>query len=237
MTTYAITQGTSVFVIFLIFGRPKMCTLTCLTLYGPMVLEEKTVIRHVRIFLFGNSSDGRLYDEEHSQTVNLQKYIDFSPDKDVDVTTRGQTCLSAKNQRPYFGDKSANSAMRLLPILWCLLATACSYSVDRNHATFSAVPLRGKELFKTITNMSPEDVDEVARIIAEDRGEVDERVNERNSAIYKQNSIVIDEAKEYVEGLENMRLPLGDRPPSITEINMRLGLDEVLIEGDIIMTP
>uniref|UniRef100_A0A1I7YXM7 Peptidase S1 domain-containing protein n=1 Tax=Steinernema glaseri TaxID=37863 RepID=A0A1I7YXM7_9BILA len=124
------------------------------------------------------SIHGLLHDKEHSQTVNLQKYIGFGPDKGVDVITRGQTCLWVMNQRPYFCDKSANT-MRLLPILWCLLASACSYSVDRNDA---AVPLRGKELFKTITNMSPEDVDEVARIIAEERGEVDERVNERNSA-------------------------------------------------------
>uniref|UniRef100_A0A1I7Y5I2 Metalloendopeptidase n=1 Tax=Steinernema glaseri TaxID=37863 RepID=A0A1I7Y5I2_9BILA len=128
--------------------------------------------------------------------------------------------------------------MRLLAILWCLLASAFCFSNDRDRVGPDGAPLRGKELWKTVSGMSPEDVDEVARIIAENREKVGDRLRQENARIHEQNSFAINQAKEYVEELKkSMRhLPGGD-PPSITEINMRSGLDEVLVEGDIVMTP
>uniref|UniRef100_A0A1I7ZW90 Astacin domain-containing protein n=1 Tax=Steinernema glaseri TaxID=37863 RepID=A0A1I7ZW90_9BILA len=128
--------------------------------------------------------------------------------------------------------------MRLLPILCFLLASACCFSVDKDHIPPDEKPLRGKELWKTVSDMSSDDIDEVARIIAENREEAGERVRRQHSELHKKNSFAIEQAKKYVEELKKyMRPSSEDLPPSITEINMRSGLDEVLVEGDIIMTP
>uniref|UniRef100_A0A1I7Y6N3 V-type ATP synthase subunit D n=1 Tax=Steinernema glaseri TaxID=37863 RepID=A0A1I7Y6N3_9BILA len=90
----------------------------------------------------------------------------------------------------------------------------------------------------TVSDMSPEDIDEVARIIAENRQEAGERVRRQHSELHKKNSFAIEQAKKYVEELKKyMRPSSEDLRPSITEINMRSGLDEVLVEGDIILTP
>uniref|UniRef100_A0A1I7ZL80 Metalloendopeptidase n=1 Tax=Steinernema glaseri TaxID=37863 RepID=A0A1I7ZL80_9BILA len=87
-----------------------------------------------------------------------------------------------------------------------------------------------------VADMSPEDTEEVARIMTENREEAGERVGQQHSEMHKQNSIAIDQAENYVEELKKSMSPIpGGLPPSIPEINS--GLDELLFEGDIIMTP
>uniref|UniRef100_A0A1I7Y392 Zinc metalloproteinase n=1 Tax=Steinernema glaseri TaxID=37863 RepID=A0A1I7Y392_9BILA len=128
--------------------------------------------------------------------------------------------------------------MRLLPILCCLWASACCFSIGGGQQGPNGAPLRGKELWKTVSDMSPEDVDEVARIIAENSEKVGDRVKMEHAAIYEQNRLAINKAKEHVQELKKSMRPIpGGLPPSIPEINMRSGLEEVLIEGDIVMTP
>uniref|UniRef100_A0A1I7YR46 Cytochrome b-c1 complex subunit 9 n=1 Tax=Steinernema glaseri TaxID=37863 RepID=A0A1I7YR46_9BILA len=80
--------------------------------------------------------------------------------------------------------------MRLLPVLCCLVASAYCFSIDG---------LKGKELWKTVSNMSPEDIDEVARIIAENREKVGDRMRKEHAAIYEQNRLAIDKTKKYVK--------------------------------------
>uniref|UniRef100_A0A1I8ADW0 Secreted protein n=1 Tax=Steinernema glaseri TaxID=37863 RepID=A0A1I8ADW0_9BILA len=85
--------------------------------------------------------------------------------------------------------------MRLLPILCCLVASACCFSILGGHKGPNGAPQRGKELWKTVSDMSPEDVDEVAKIIAENIKKVGDRIKKEHAAIFEQNSLAITMAK------------------------------------------
>ncbi|KAK0401951.1 hypothetical protein QR680_016063 [Steinernema hermaphroditum] len=90
--------------------------------------------------------------------------------------------------------------------------------------------LRGKELLRKVL---PEfkDIDEVAELIAAHKWKKEERIAREHDAAYDEEMAqTIDEAK-----LNPKPLPDSARK-TITEINSALGLDEVLVEGDILMT-
>ncbi|KAK0401952.1 hypothetical protein QR680_016064 [Steinernema hermaphroditum] len=91
--------------------------------------------------------------------------------------------------------------------------------------------LRGRDLLKEVL---PEfqDVDEVAELIAAHKWKKEERIAREHDAVYDEEiAKTIDEVKK----LNPKPLPDSARK-SIVEINSALGLDEVLVEGDILMT-
>ncbi|KAK0400639.1 hypothetical protein QR680_015363 [Steinernema hermaphroditum] len=91
-------------------------------------------------------------------------------------------------------------------------------------------PLKGKELLrKSLPDFK--DIDAVAELIAEQRKKVQQRLSHGQQEVDKEMSELIEEAKK----LNPKPLP-PDAPRSIAEINTELGLDEVLVEGDMLMS-
>ncbi|KAK0401994.1 hypothetical protein QR680_016084 [Steinernema hermaphroditum] len=91
--------------------------------------------------------------------------------------------------------------------------------------------LRGRDLLKQVL---PEfkDIDEVADLIADNKWKKEERIAQEQDAAYDEEMAkTIGEVKK----LNPRPLP-NSAQKSITEINSALGLDEVLVEGDILMT-
>ncbi|KAK0401955.1 hypothetical protein QR680_016065 [Steinernema hermaphroditum] len=126
--------------------------------------------------------------------------------------------------------------MRILPILFALFVSVHCFSIggvfDRlwqktephvNHVPKDEYgnPLRGRELLKKMHG-GYADVDAIADLIEQQRSKIQQRLELEQKDIEK-------ETVEFVQPDPNAR-------PSITQINSRLGLDEVLIEGDIEMT-
>ncbi|KAK0428970.1 hypothetical protein QR680_011113 [Steinernema hermaphroditum] len=113
--------------------------------------------------------------------------------------------------------------MRILPILF-LLASLCQAFPNSNS------PLRGKELFRK-NHPDFKDLDEVAQLIAEHKKKVADRLEQEHDDSYKE---AVAKAREQIKNLNPKPVPGGR--VSIERINAALGLDEVLVEGDILMT-
>ncbi|KAK0401956.1 hypothetical protein QR680_016065 [Steinernema hermaphroditum] len=130
--------------------------------------------------------------------------------------------------------------MRILPILFALFVSVHCFSIggvfDRlwqktephvNHVPKDEYgnPLRGRELLKKMHG-GYADVDAIADLIEQQRSKIQQRLELEQKDI----------EKETVEFVQLNVQPDPNARPSITQINSRLGLDEVLIEGDIEMT-
>ncbi|KAK0402757.1 hypothetical protein QR680_016513 [Steinernema hermaphroditum] len=79
-------------------------------------------------------------------------------------------------------------------------------------------------------------IHEVAKLLASHKGELEQRLKQEQEAVYQNNKEVIHKAAEKAKGPNPRPLPK-DAPRSIEEINAALGLHEVLIEGDMVMSP
>ncbi|KAK0400634.1 hypothetical protein QR680_015362 [Steinernema hermaphroditum] len=118
--------------------------------------------------------------------------------------------------------------MRILPIVavFFLSLVQCQPLPRGRDET----PLKGKELLrKSLPGFK--DIDAVAELIAEQRKKVQQRLSHGQQEVDKEMSELIEEAKK----LNPKPLP-PDAPRSIAEINSELGLDEVLVEGDMLMS-
>ncbi|KAK0400645.1 hypothetical protein QR680_015366 [Steinernema hermaphroditum] len=116
--------------------------------------------------------------------------------------------------------------MRILPIL-AVLFLSYGHAVPAGH---NRVPLRGKELLKKALP-GFKDIDAVAELIAEQKKKAQQRLSHGQQAVDKEMSELIEEAKK----LNPKPLP-ANASHSIPEINSKLGLDEVLVEGDMLLT-
>ncbi|KAK0402277.1 hypothetical protein QR680_016245 [Steinernema hermaphroditum] len=124
--------------------------------------------------------------------------------------------------------------MRILLVTLFVFSSADSFTLDRpkSDVQYTLIgsdgkPLKGKELFKK-AHPNFRNIDEIASLIAEQKRKSAERL--KNGASRKKNHTM----SEYVQKLNPK--PFFDEKPSISEINSALGLDEVLIAGDIAMT-
>ncbi|KAK0400642.1 hypothetical protein QR680_015364 [Steinernema hermaphroditum] len=109
-----------------------------------------------------------------------------------------------------------------------LILFVAHFSYGQSHP--EEIPLRGKELLrKSLPDFK--DIDAVAELIAEQRKKVQQRLSHGQEEVDKEMSELIEEAKK----LNPKPLP-PDAPRSIAEINSELGLDEVLVEGDMLMS-
>ncbi|KAK0401947.1 hypothetical protein QR680_016062 [Steinernema hermaphroditum] len=113
--------------------------------------------------------------------------------------------------------------MRILPILFVLFAAASPFSLVLEQAK----PLRGKEFLKRVLP-GYADIDEVAELIAT------HKLKKKQQFSFQQHKELSKAAREVMK-LNAKPLP-ADAPKTIAEINTALGLEEVLIGADIMMT-
>ncbi|KAK0401945.1 hypothetical protein QR680_016061 [Steinernema hermaphroditum] len=109
--------------------------------------------------------------------------------------------------------------MRTVAILFALFASSCALSfVERKELLQQNYPE-----FK--------DIDAIAEVIAQHKARVEPRLQ------VEQNDREQDGRKRAVENMEKHMRPLPDAEAlSIPEINAELGLDDIMVEGDIMMT-
>ncbi|KAK0400954.1 hypothetical protein QR680_015531 [Steinernema hermaphroditum] len=100
-------------------------------------------------------------------------------------------------------------------------------------------PLKGKELLKQTGSklfskdgQDTSDLDELAKIIAENKGKAEQDLKASEDEVYNKNKEAIDKAKEQGKSLGVKPLP-EDAPLSIDQINNALNLSEIFLEHDI----
>uniref|UniRef100_A0A1I8A231 Ammonium_transp domain-containing protein n=1 Tax=Steinernema glaseri TaxID=37863 RepID=A0A1I8A231_9BILA len=116
-----------------------------------------------------------------------------------------------------------SSLVQTIAILGVLLASALCVTFTDGQAGSDEESLTGKELFKKNTDMAAQEVDEVTRLIALYKDKAAERRKEQDE---------IDQKNR----VKSMRPIPGDLPPSIQEINEAAGLNEIVLDGDIVLT-
>ncbi|KAK0401942.1 hypothetical protein QR680_016059 [Steinernema hermaphroditum] len=95
-------------------------------------------------------------------------------------------------------------------------------------------PLKGKDLLKkTIANYT--DFDELARLIADQKRRAERRFREQEDVLYNKSKALINKVIAEAK-LLNPKPPPAEAPLNFAEINSAAGLDEVLVEGDMLMT-
>ncbi|KAK0401985.1 hypothetical protein QR680_016078 [Steinernema hermaphroditum] len=124
-----------------------------------------------------------------------------------------------------------------LPVLFLLNHLGSCHFASANET------LKGKELLKKSVanfiskeNRVHSDIDEVALLLAQHKWTARQRLHEQQKELYEEKKDVIDKAVEQVKNTKVRPLP-ASAPRSAAEINAALGLDEVLVEGDIMLTP
>ncbi|KAK0419031.1 hypothetical protein QR680_013911 [Steinernema hermaphroditum] len=101
-------------------------------------------------------------------------------------------------------------------------------------------PLKGKELLKeTIANLTSSkgedatrEIEEVAQFIAENKQKIAEKVKEEQAELYEKSKEKI--GKQGAQKLHPKLLP--SEAPSIGDINAALGLNEILVNGDLLLS-